>query len=53
MKKLALILIAACAVLLLAAPPFLKNYGVYLLSYWLVFVIATMAGVRGQIEAQA
>ena len=42
MKKLALILIAACAVLLLAAPPFLKNYGVYLLSYWLVFVIATM-----------
>ncbi len=42
MKKLTLILIAACAVLLLAAPPFLKNYGVYLLSYWLVFVIATM-----------
>ena len=27
---------------LLAAPPFLKNYGIYLLSYWLVFVIATM-----------
>lgn len=27
---------------LLAAPPFLKNYGVYLFSYWLVFVIATM-----------
>ena len=27
---------------MLAAPPFLKNYGVYLLSYWLVFVIATM-----------
>lgn len=42
MKKLTLILIAACAILLLAAPPFLKNYGVYLLSYWLVFVIATM-----------
>lgn len=42
MKKLTLILIAACAVLLLAAPPFLKNYGIYLLSYWLVFVIATM-----------
>nr|WP_315495711.1 branched-chain amino acid ABC transporter permease [uncultured Rhodoferax sp.] len=42
MKKITLILIAACAVLLLAAPPFLKNYGVYLLSYWLVFVIATM-----------
>jgi len=29
-------------VLLLAVPPFLKNYGVYLVSYWLVFVIATM-----------
>ncbi len=42
MKKITLILIAACAILLLAAPPFLKNYGVYLLSYWLVFVIATM-----------
>ncbi|WP_294772479.1 branched-chain amino acid ABC transporter permease [uncultured Rhodoferax sp.] len=42
MKKLTLILIAACAVFMLAAPPFLKNYGVYLLSYWLVFVIATM-----------
>lgn len=27
---------------LLAAPPFLKNYGLYLLSYWLVYVIATM-----------
>ena len=42
MKKFTLLLIAACAILLLAAPPFLKNYGVYLLSYWLVFVIATM-----------
>ncbi|HCX82339.1 MAG: ABC transporter permease [Curvibacter sp. RIFCSPHIGHO2_12_FULL_63_18] len=42
MKKITLILIAACAVLLLSAPPFLKNYGIYLLSYWLVFVIATM-----------
>lgn len=42
MKKITLFLIAACAVLLLAAPPFLKNYGLYLLSYWLVFVIATM-----------
>ncbi|KQW00456.1 branched-chain amino acid ABC transporter permease [Rhizobacter sp. Root1221] len=29
-------------VLLLAVPPFLKNYGIYLISYWLVFVIATM-----------
>ncbi|NDY93044.1 branched-chain amino acid ABC transporter permease [Ideonella livida] len=29
-------------VLLLAVPPLLKNYGVYLFTYWLVFVIATM-----------
>ena len=42
MKKITPVLIAACAVLLLAAPPFFKNYGIYLLSYWLVFVIATM-----------
>jgi branched-chain amino acid transport system permease protein len=28
--------------LLLAVPPFLKNYGIYLLSYWLVYVIANM-----------
>jgi branched-chain amino acid transport system permease protein len=28
--------------LLLALPPFLKNYGIYLLSYWLVYVIANM-----------
>ena len=27
---------------LLVLPPFLKGYGLYLLSYWLVFVIATM-----------
>jgi len=27
---------------LIAVPPFLKNYGIYLFSYWLVFVIATM-----------
>ena len=28
--------------MLLCVPPFLRNYGVYLFSYWLVFVIATM-----------
>jgi branched-chain amino acid transport system permease protein len=32
----------AALVLLLAVPPFLKNYGIYLFSYWLVFVIANM-----------
>lgn len=33
---------AAGLLLLLAVPPFLKNYGIYLFTYWLVFVIATM-----------
>jgi branched-chain amino acid transport system permease protein len=33
---------AVALALLLVAPPFLKNYGLYLLSYWLVFVIATL-----------
>jgi len=42
MKKIYLVLMAVCTALLLAAPPFLKNYGVYLLSYWLIFIIATM-----------
>ena len=42
MKRLPLLAgLALCAVLLLL-PPLLKNYGLYLLSYWLVFVIATM-----------
>lgn len=27
---------------LLAVPPFLKSYGIYLFSYWLVYVIANM-----------
>jgi len=42
MKKLNLIALVLCTVLLLAAPPFLKNYGIYLLTYWMVFIIATM-----------
>jgi branched-chain amino acid transport system permease protein len=32
----------AILLLLLLVPVFLKNYGVYLFTYWLVFVIATM-----------
>jgi branched-chain amino acid transport system permease protein len=32
----------AAAVVLVVLPPFLRSYGLYLLSYWLVFVIATM-----------
>jgi len=42
MKKPTLILAAVLALVLLAVPPFLKSYGIYLFSYWLVFVIATM-----------
>lgn len=41
-RKFAIISIAVSAALLLVMPHFLKNYGVYLLTYWLVFVIATM-----------
>jgi branched-chain amino acid transport system permease protein len=42
MKKLHLVFLVVAAALLLVAPQFLKNYGIYLLSYWLVFIIATM-----------
>jgi branched-chain amino acid transport system permease protein len=42
MKKFSLIAWLVVAAVLLAVPPFLKNYGVYLLSYWMVFIIATM-----------
>ena len=42
MKKTTLISIAVCALLMLVVPQFLKNYGIYLLTYWLIFIIATM-----------
>jgi branched-chain amino acid transport system permease protein len=42
MKKSTLFLIAAGVILAGVSPIFLKNYGIYLLSYWLIFVIATM-----------
>ena len=42
MKKVSLIAWVLAAAILLVAPPFLKNYGIYLLSYWMVFIIATM-----------
>jgi branched-chain amino acid transport system permease protein len=42
MKKAHILFLALAAFLLLAVPPYLKNYGVYLLTYWLVFVMATM-----------
>lgn len=41
-SKLALAIGAAFLLVLVAVPPLLKNYGIYLFSYWLVFVIATM-----------
>ncbi len=41
-NPIAIISIASCAALALLAPHLLKNYGVYLLTYWLVFVVATM-----------
>ena len=41
-KRLPLIAGLLLLAVLLGVPPFLKNYGVYLFSYWLVFVIATM-----------
>ena len=42
MKKPQLLIGLVALVVLLIGPPFLKNYGIYLLSYWLVFVIANM-----------
>ena len=42
MKKHTLIALVVSAALLLVVPQFLKNYGVYLLTYWLIFIIATM-----------
>ncbi len=42
MKKFQLLAWGIAAAILLIAPPFLKNYGIYLLSYWMVFIIATM-----------
>ncbi len=42
MKKTTLAALVLCAALLVVVPQFLKNYGIYLLTYWLVFIIATM-----------
>jgi len=42
MKKITTISIAISALLMIIAPQFLKNYGIYLLTYWLIFIIATM-----------
>ena len=42
MKKSNIAMIAISAVFLLVTPQFLKNYGIYLMSYWLIFVLAIM-----------
>jgi len=41
-NPLAIGLIAAGALIAMAFPLLLKNYGIYLMTYWLVFVVATM-----------
>ena len=38
----ALLLAVLGALLMFVVPQFLKNYGIYLLTYWLIFIIATM-----------
>jgi branched-chain amino acid transport system permease protein len=40
--KAALALTLLAALLVLVLPQYLKNYGVYLLTYWLIYIIATM-----------
>lgn len=42
MKRSNLLAFVISALLLLVVPQFLKNYGIYLLTYWLIFIIATM-----------
>ena len=42
MKKPNLIALVAILVLLLAVPPLLKSYGIYLFSTWLIYIIANM-----------
>ncbi len=42
MKKQNLIFAAILVMIAIVAPHFLKNYGIYLLSYWLIYVMATM-----------
>jgi branched-chain amino acid transport system permease protein len=42
MKRLPPLIGLLLTAVLLFVPPLLKNYGIYLFSYWLIFVIATM-----------
>ena len=41
-QKMAGVLTLLLALLALVAPQYLKNYGIYLMTYWLIFIIATM-----------
>ena len=41
-SKTTLIAMAVALLLLLVVPHFLKSYGIYLLTYWLVFILAVM-----------
>lgn len=40
--KFATVISVLAMLLVFVAPQFLKNYGLYLLTYWLIFIIATM-----------
>ena len=42
MKRNHLVMLVVGTLVMLALPNFLKNYGLYLLTYWLVYIIATM-----------
>ena len=42
MKKLSLIGALIALGVLIIAPQYLKNHGIYLFTYWLIYVIATM-----------
>ena len=42
MKKSNFGMVLVAAAFLLVTPQFLKNYGIYLMSYWLIFVLAIM-----------
>ena len=42
MSKKNLLLGLVFAAVLFGLPPFLKNYGVYMFTTWLIYVIATM-----------
>lgn len=53
MKKITLLLLVVATIFLCGAPQLMKNYGIYLMTTWLVYVIATMglnltAGYAGQ-----